>query len=141
VKALPEYEATVITVTHGEECVGWFDSPKLERVMLNLLFNAVEAVPAGSGRIDVSCRITDRGTEIRVSDNGSGIPETIGDTLFQPFVSHGKEKGIGLGLTVVQNIMQQHHGDVSVERTGAGGTVFRLFFPAATLSSGDGPGG
>jgi signal transduction histidine kinase len=129
VKALPEYESTVITVTHGDECVGWFDSPKLERVMLNLLFNAAEAIVAGSARIDVSCRISDRGTEIRVADNGPGIPETIAGTLFQPFVSSGKEKGIGLGLTVVQNIMQQHHGDVSVESTGKGGTVFRLFFP------------
>jgi signal transduction histidine kinase len=130
VKSLPEYESTAITLTHGEECVGWFDSPKLERVMLNLLFNAAEAVPAESGKIDVSCRISDRGTEIRVADNGPGIPEPIGDTLFQPFVSHGKEKGIGLGLTVVQNIMQQHQGDVSVESTGTDGTVFRLFFPS-----------
>jgi signal transduction histidine kinase len=130
VKALPEYESTVITVTHGEECVGWFDSPKLERVMLNLLFNAAEANAAGLARIDVSCRVSERGTEIRVADNGPGIPETIAGTLFQPFVSSGKEKGIGLGLTVVQNIMQQHHGEVSVESTGKDGTVFRLFFPA-----------
>jgi signal transduction histidine kinase len=131
VKALPEFESTVITFTTGEQCAGWFDPAKLERAMLNLLFNAAEALPAGTGTIDVSCRVSDRGTEIRVADNGPGISETIGDTLFQPFVSHGKEKGIGLGLTVVQNIMQQHHGEVSVERTGSGGTVFRLFFPAA----------
>jgi len=130
VKALPEFESMAITFTQGEQCVGWFDPAKLERVMLNLLFNAVEAVPAGSGRIDVTCRISDRGTEIRVADNGPGIPDEIDDCLFQPFVSHGKEKGIGLGLTVVQNIMQQHNGDVSVESTGKGGTVFRLFFPA-----------
>ena len=51
--------------------------------------------------------------------------------MFQPFVSHGKEKGIGLGLTVVQNIMRQHRGEVSVERTGPDGTVFRLLFPSA----------
>jgi len=131
VKALPEYESTVITMTHGDACVGWFDSAKLERVMLNLLFNAAEAVPPDSGRIDVSCSITDGGTEIRIADNGPGIPEAIAGSVFQPFVSHGKEKGIGLGLTVVQNIMQQHHGEVSVERTGRDGTVFRLYFPAA----------
>ena len=134
VKALPEFESTVITFTEGQECVGWFDAAKLERAMLNLLFNAAEAVPAGSGTIDVSCRISDRGTEIRVADNGPGIPAEIGASLFQPFVSHGKEKGIGLGLTVVQNIMQQHHGEVCVESTGKDGTVFRLFFPAASSS-------
>ena len=132
VKALPEYESIAITVTHADECVGWFDPPKLERVILNLLFNAAEAVPA-RGRIDVSCRVSDRGTEIRVSDNGPGIPEEIRGSLFQPFVSHGKEKGIGLGLTVVQNIMRQHHGDVYLESTGTSGTVIRLFFPAPAL--------
>jgi signal transduction histidine kinase len=135
VKALPEYESMVITLSSGDQCVGWFDAGKLERVMLNLLFNAAEAVPAGSGRIDVSCKISDRGTEIRIADNGSGIPDAIAGSLFQPFVSHGKEKGIGLGLTVVHNIMQQHHGDVSIESTGVNGTVFRLFFPAVAAGT------
>jgi signal transduction histidine kinase len=130
VKALPEFESLTIGFSHGAECVGWFDSAKLERAILNLLFNAAEAVSPDSGRIDVICRVTESGTEIRVADNGPGIPAAIADTLFQPFVSHGKEKGIGLGLTVVQSIMQQHQGEASVESTGAGGTVFRLFFPA-----------
>lgn len=131
VKALPDYDSISITLTSGEECLGWFDAGKLERVMLNLLFNAAEAVAPGSGRVEVSCRTTEAGTEIRVADNGPGIPETIRETLFQPFVSHGKEKGIGLGLTVVQNIMRQHRGEVSVERTGPDGTEFRLLFPCA----------
>jgi signal transduction histidine kinase len=129
VQALPDYETITITLSPAEGCVGWFDHGKVERVMLNLLFNAAEAVAPGSGRIEVSCRATDQGTEIRVADNGPGIPDTIRDTLFQPFVSQGKEKGIGLGLTVVQNIMRQHGGQVSVERTGPDGTVFRLLFP------------
>jgi signal transduction histidine kinase len=131
VKALPEFESIEITLIHGDQCVAWFDPGKLERAMLNLLFNAAEAVSPESGRIEVSCHVTEQGTEIRVADNGPGIPEPIGDSLFQPFVSHGKEKGIGLGLTVVQSVMQQHLGDVSIERTGADGTVVLLFFPAA----------
>ena len=98
--------------------------------MLNLLFNAAEAVSPETGRIEVSCRATDEGTEVRVSDNGPGIPDRIRQNLFRPFISHGKEKGIGLGLTVVQNIMRQHGGDVTVERTGPDGTTFRLLFPA-----------
>jgi signal transduction histidine kinase len=67
--------------------------------------------------------------EIVVADNGPGIPESIRGDLFQPFVSAGKEKGIGLGLTVVQKIMQNHGGEVRVERTGPEGTVFKLVFP------------
>jgi len=130
VKALPEFASIAISVDAEQVCVGWFDPAKLERVMLNLLVNAAEAVCPNAGRIEIRCGPVDGGTEIRVADNGPGMPATVLDHLFQPFVSHGKEKGIGLGLTVVHNIMQQHHGSVTIERTGPEGTVFRLFFPA-----------
>jgi signal transduction histidine kinase len=69
------------------------------------------------------------GVEIRVSDTGRGIPELIRSQLFEPFVSHGKENGTGLGLTVVQKIVQDHGGDVAVEKTSPAGTVFRLLLP------------
>jgi two-component system sensor histidine kinase AtoS len=49
--------------------------------------------------------------------------------LFEPFVSHGKENGTGMGLTVVQKILQDHGGDVAVERTSASGTTFRVNIP------------
>src|SRR5205809_392336 len=70
----------------------------------------------------------------RMTDNGPGIPEPIRENLFQPFISYGKEKGIGLGLTVVQKIMEDHGGEVRVERTGVGGSVFKLFFPSTTTA-------
>jgi signal transduction histidine kinase len=128
-KVLPEFESIDITFRHDDRAVAWCDTSKLERAMLNLLFNACDAVSPATGRIDVSCTATPRGMEVRVEDNGSGIPEPIVGSLFQPFVSYGKEKGIGLGLTIVQNIMQQHGGTVSVERTGKTGTVMCLTFP------------
>lgn len=128
VRVLPEFESIEFAFSDPDECTGWFDPPKVERVLLNLLFNACEAVPPGSGRIAVAARNSDRGVEIRVSDNGPGIPEAIRDNLFQPFVSYGKEKGTGLGLTVVQKIMQDHGGEVSIESTGPAGTVFLLVF-------------
>ena len=74
------------------------------------------------------------GVEIRVSDTGRGIPELIRSQLFEPFVSHGKENGTGLGLTVVQKIVQDHGGDVAVEKTSAAGTVFRLLLPLGLSS-------
>jgi signal transduction histidine kinase len=126
---LPEFQSVEITFTHPEDCSAWFDPGKFERVVLNLLFNACEAVPPESGKVEVSCCVTDAGVEIVVADNGPGIPESIRGDLFQPFVSAGKEKGIGLGLTVVQKIMQNHGGEVRVERTGPEGTVFKLVFP------------
>ena len=129
VKVLPDFESIEITSAHEDACTGWFDPGKIERVLLNLLFNACEAVPRGSGRVHVSSRRSDRGIEIRVADNGTGIPEPIRDSLFQPFASHGKEKDIGLGLTVVQMLIRDHGGEVSVERTGPDGTVFLIEIP------------
>ena len=63
-----------ISVTQTGNSVGWFDSRKLERVLYNLLLNACEAVPHQSGQIEVSLREVPDGVEIRVSDNGRGIP-------------------------------------------------------------------
>ena len=134
VKAEPDFASIVVTYSHQQVCIGWFDPKKLERVMLNLLFNACEAVPRDTGRVEVSSQCTENGVEIRVTDNGPGIPEPIRENLFQPFISYGKEKGIGLGLTVVQKIMEDHGGEVCVERTGVGGSVFKLFFPSTTTA-------
>jgi signal transduction histidine kinase len=135
VKVLPEFESIAITSRSEGECLGWFDAGKLERVILNLLFNAGEAVAPASGRIEVTSRSSDRGIEIRVADNGPGIPDSIRENLFQPFVSHGKARGIGLGLTAVHKIMHDHGGEVCVESTGPRGTVFKLILPVTVAES------
>lgn len=129
VKALPEFDKLIIESSVGPECQAWFDPGKVERVLLNLLFNAAEAVSPNQGRIDVSGHTDDNGVTLRVSDNGPGIPEPILNTLFEPFVSAGKATGTGLGLTVVQNVMTQHGGHVRVDSTGPTGTTFVLYFP------------
>ena len=134
VKVLPEFESVKITFADPDECIGWFDPAKVERVLLNLIFNACEAVCPESGQVEIVARAADGGMTIQVVDNGPGIPDAIRDSLFQPFVSHGKEKGIGLGLTVVQKIMRDHGGKVSIVKTGAQGTVFQLTFPSAIPS-------
>ena len=74
-------------------------------------------------------RDIETGIQIKVSDNGRGIPFSIRNSLFEPFVSHGKENGTGLGLTVVQKIIQDHGGIVIVEQTSSQGTVFRVTLP------------
>ena len=133
VKILPEHAGIEIRfVPEGRDLVGWFDFSKLERAVLNLLFNACEAVPPEGGRIEVRCRRMGENFEILVKDNGSGIPETIRENLFHPFVSSGKPKGIGLGLTVVQKIVQDHGGSIAVASSGPSGTVFRITLPAAS---------
>ena len=72
-----------------------------------------------------------------IHDNGSGIPQPVRESLFQPFVSHGKENGIGLGLAVVQKIIQDHGGQVNVQRTGPEGTVFRVILPLTMKAAPD----
>ena len=126
----PGFRRIAITVWHEGRCEGWFDPKKLERVFHNLLLNACEAVSPETGQIEIRIRQTASGIEIRIADNGPGIPEPIRATIFQPFVSYGKENGTGLGLAVAQKMIEDHGGHVRVERSDASGTVFSLTLPA-----------
>jgi signal transduction histidine kinase len=129
VKAHPEFQRIRIRVLCEGSTEGWFDFKKLERALLNLLRNACEAVAPESGKIDIGLRRQGDLLEIRIMDNGPGIAEAVRERLFEPFVSHGKENGTGMGLTVVQKILQDHGGDVTVERTSDAGTTFRVNMP------------
>ena len=129
VKAHPEFQRIRIRISGEGSTEGWFDFKKLERVFLNLLLNACEVVPAESGEINIGLRRKGESLEIRIEDNGPGIADAVRDRLFEPFVSHGKENGTGMGLTVVQKILQDHGGDVAVEQTSVSGTTFRVNIP------------
>jgi signal transduction histidine kinase len=129
VKAHPEFQRIRVRITCEGLTEGWFDFKKLERALLNLLLNACEVVPTESGKIDIVLKRKGENLEIRIEDNGPGIAEVVRDRLFEPFVSYGKENGTGMGLTVVQKILQDHGGDVAVERTSPSGTIFRVNIP------------
>jgi len=75
--------------------------------------------------------------DIRVIDDGPGVNASVRDKLFQPFVSHGKENGTGLGLTIAEKIVQDHSGELRVEQSAPGCTVMRITLPckAATNTS------
>jgi signal transduction histidine kinase len=137
IKMHPVFNRVQIRVFGDSTIEGWFDPRKLERVLHNLLLNACESVPADCGRVEIHLHQNGNGAEIQVSDNGRGIPEVVRDRLFEPFVSFGKENGTGLGLTVVQKIVQDHGGDVRVEKTSAEGTVFKIILPLAQPAHGD----
>ncbi len=139
IRSHPEFHPIRITLVQQGNSSGWFDARKLERALYNLLLNSCEAVVPEAGQVQVGLNEVRGGVEIRVSDNGRGIPEIIRGQLFEPFISHGKENGTGLGLTVVQKIVQDHGGDVVVEKTSAEGTTFRLLLPLTSSSeAGDG---
>src|SRR6266567_2451635 len=129
VKSNPEFHDFPVDVHHAGNIEGWFDHRKLERAFFNLLLNACESANARPAKVAVEISEVPKGIEIRVIDNGRGIPSSIRESLFEPFVSHGKENGTGLGLTVVQKIVQDHGGEVTVAQTSPEGTVFRITLP------------
>lgn len=99
----------------------------LERVVTNLLANAAEAMPNG-GEVFIRSEVQDGRIVLTFQDTGPGVPAEIRDRLFEPFVSHGKRDGLGLGLALSRKIVQEHGGDLWFEPS-ASGACFRLALP------------
>src|SRR6266478_1256339 len=129
VKVRPEFRNRAITLHANSELEGMFDPRKLERAFINLVLNACEATPDGESRVAVDVLTRKDSFEIRVSDQGSGVPENIRGRAFDPFVSSGKPNGTGLGLAIVSKIVSDHGGSVCVERTSEAGTVMLVKVP------------
>ncbi len=98
----------------------------MERVFFNLIANALEAMPGG-GQLHVSCRRANRYVLIELEDTGPGIPRRIRDRLFEPFVTAGKQDGLGLGLALSRQTVRNHGGDMWIEP--AAGARFVIRFP------------
>jgi signal transduction histidine kinase len=129
VLARPELRSRKVKVTTSGPTNGVFDAKKMERAFFNLVLNACEAAPDGTGAITVDIRSSDDAFDVRIADNGPGIPAAIRESLFDPFVSSGKLNGTGLGLAIVSKIIHDHHGSVTVEETSDAGTVFSIKLP------------
>jgi signal transduction histidine kinase len=104
---------------------------QLQQALLNLLLNAMQAMPGG-GRITVSAGREREGEHavaaVRIRDTGPGIPPQIRDQMFQSFLS-GRTDGTGLGLAIVKRILLSHNGDVASINSGPDGTTMRLWLP------------
>jgi signal transduction histidine kinase len=129
VKARPEFRNRTITLIARDEMEGVFDPRKLERAFFNLVLNACEATPEGESRVTVDVQTLGESFEVRVTDQGPGVPSNIRDIVFDPFVSSGKPNGTGLGLAIVSKIVHDHGGSVSLERTSETGTVMLVKLP------------
>lgn len=107
------------------------DMAKLSRVLQNLITNAAQAMEKSTGekRIILQSRKNFDEVELLVKDTGPGIPEAIRETLFEPFVTHGKAGGTGIGLAIAKSIMDAHGGTISCESEPGEGTTFILQFP------------
>jgi len=113
------------------------DTKQVERAIYNLLLNACQAPRAPGVAPTAAILVAARGTEIvvEVSDNGEGVPMSIMSTLFDPFVSEGKHKGSGIGLTLTQTVASEHGGNVALVSSENGKTVFRFTIAKAHLDS------
>lgn len=91
------------------------DPTAIHQALINLILNAIEAVPAKGGRIRITSTMSAEGDHavIGVEDNGPGIPADIRDRLFQPFVSSKGQRGTGLGLAVTRMLVAAHGGTIS----------------------------
>ncbi|MCX5746521.1 MAG: ATP-binding protein [Proteobacteria bacterium] len=117
------------------------DADRLQQVLINLLLNAVQAMPDG-GALTLETKVAERtrpglegGAEqpfvtFAVADSGIGIPPAIKDKIFDPFYTTKEGSGgTGLGLAVCSGIVKEHDGWIDIEDAPGGGTVFRVFLP------------
>ena len=110
----------------------FFSHDLLVQVLLNLIINAIEAMPEG-GTLDLSARDGEAGIEVIVADSGPGFsPEALG-RLFEPFYTT-KEKGTGLGLSICHSIVGQYGGSMTAANAPGGGAVLIVALPKAPLS-------
>ncbi|MEI7783607.1 MAG: ATP-binding protein [Betaproteobacteria bacterium] len=106
------------------------DAGRFARVLLNLVKNAVDAMPQG-GILRLTVQQGDDGRVVfQVSDTGVGISDELMARLFEPFVTHGKSKGTGLGLAIAKSVVQAHQGTISVRSKLGAGTVVEITLPA-----------
>ena len=111
------------------------DGEQMKQVFLNLLLNAIQAMPQG-GKLKVATAVQSHsggtrgspGVAITFQDSGEGIAEEIQSRIFEPFFST-KEEGIGLGLPIAQRIIEEHRGKIRLESTLGKGTTFYITLP------------
>jgi signal transduction histidine kinase len=126
----PDAEGVTLVAQYGDPAETWVvaDGKQVERAIFNLLLNACQSVRA-AGKTDAvvaTLEILEQDIVISVTDNGVGVPENIRHSLFEPFVSEGKQKGSGLGLTLAHCVAVEHGGGVVLLRSCPGETIFQM---------------
>ncbi|MGE0192300.1 MAG: sensor histidine kinase [Planctomycetota bacterium] len=106
------------------------DALALRRALDNLLRNAIEAMEGRAGRVELRAWCEGGDVLLRVSDQGKGLSEAARGRLFQAFATSGKREGTGLGLELVQRVVEGHAGRIEVESEPGRGTAITLRLPA-----------
>jgi signal transduction histidine kinase len=111
------------------------DAKELRRAIYNLLLNACQAAGRGQNPpwVSIETALVVEGIHITVRDSGTGVPSTIRDTLFHPFVSEGKQSGVGLGLALAKYIAEAHAGRICLDDSAFGNTAFTITLPSEKI--------
>ena len=129
VKAHPDAELVTVQL---EECskdsTAALDIKQVERAVYNLLLNACQSARETADRHEVRVRVSGDAhfVSVTIIDSGPGVADGIRESLFDPFVSQGKQRGTGLGLTLAWSVAREHNGDVRLVSSRPGETIFRL---------------
>jgi signal transduction histidine kinase/CheY-like chemotaxis protein len=110
------------------------DSSELREVLINMVFNAVDAMPEG-GRLTLSAEERDKFVEISVRDTGIGMSPEVRSRVFDPFFTTKGTSGMGLGLAVCYGIIQRHQGTIEVESEPGRGSTFWIRLPMADVKA------
>jgi signal transduction histidine kinase len=106
------------------------DADRMLRVLLNLADNARKAMPKG-GTFTIGTSKKGRSVVFEIADTGVGMDQDVQKRLFEPFFTHSEEAGTGLGLCVVKNVVEAHHGKLTWTSEKGKGTTFRIALPMA----------
>jgi signal transduction histidine kinase len=104
------------------------ESHRVRSVLINLLTNALEAMPGG-GSIRISSAVSGDSVVVRIEDTGPGIPPEIRDRLFQPFATARKPDGWGFGLAYARHVVRDHGGEIWLESAPGAGACFAFRLP------------
>jgi PAS domain S-box-containing protein len=110
------------------------DSAELREVALNLIFNAVDAMPQG-GTIEAGTRVEGKTARFWIADTGNGMPAEVIARIFEPFYTTKGERGTGLGLSASHGIIENHSGDINVISEPGKGTRFEIILPLHEAAS------
>lgn len=106
------------------------DRRRFFRVLHNIVKNAAEAMPGG-GTLTITVEQADETAVFQVRDTGVGIPPDVLPTIFEPFVTHGKAGGTGLGMAIVESVVVAHRGRIRVDSSPGEGTCFTIELPTS----------
>jgi signal transduction histidine kinase len=101
---------------------------QIQQVILNLIFNASQAISKSGGEIHIKLFQDEQFVYFNIQDNGHGIPESIKDRIFESFLTNRSE-GTGLGLSIAKGILASHRGSISLIKSDSEGTVFEFTLP------------